>query len=163
LPSGARLTATDQPGDAGCGEDEVSVLGANRISDSRRHQPAVRGFARIVHEVIGSFFANDPPQFYVVPYGYHPMDPIKEALTGAGFTAIRIAVLSEERDIPDAATFARGMVFGNPVIEQIRARGGVDPDRIADALAQAFLQELGSNPCRTPMQTITFEARRRSS
>jgi ubiquinone/menaquinone biosynthesis C-methylase UbiE len=129
------------------------------VWDAQRHNP----IARIVHEVIGSFFPKDPPQFYLIPYGYYLVDPIREALTDAGFTDIRIAVLSEQRDIPDVATFARGMVFGNPVIGQIRARGGVDPDRIAETLAQAFLQELGSDPCRTSMQMITFEARRRSS
>jgi ubiquinone/menaquinone biosynthesis C-methylase UbiE len=127
------------------------------VWDAHRHNP----FARIAHKVIGGFFPIDPPQFYQVPYGYHRLDPIKEALNDARFTDIKVAVLSEERDIPDVASFARGMVFGNPVIEQIRARGDVDPAKIAEALAQAFHRELGSDPCRTPMQVITFEARRR--
>jgi hypothetical protein len=44
------------------------------------------------------------------------------------------------------------------VIDQIRARGGVDPNVIVEALVKAFCDELGEDHCRTPMQTITFEA-----
>jgi ubiquinone/menaquinone biosynthesis C-methylase UbiE len=125
------------------------------VWDSHRHNP----FARLAHEIIGSFFPSDPPKFYELPYGYHLIDPIKETLLDSGFTDIKADVLSQERIIPDVTSFARGMVYGNPVIEQIRARGGVDPDRIAEALANSFREQLGSDPCRTPMQVIMFEAR----
>ena len=37
-----------------------------------------------------------------------------------------------EKEIPDAVAFARGLVFGNPLIDQIRARGGVAPERIVE-------------------------------
>ena len=44
-------------------------------------------FGRIQHEVPGSFFPADPPQFYMVPFSYYQIDPIKESLIDAGFTA----------------------------------------------------------------------------
>jgi hypothetical protein len=47
------------------------------------------------------------------------------------------------------------------LIDQIRARGGVDPDRIVNALAQALRQEFGSDPGRMPLQAIVFSANRR--
>jgi len=34
------------------------------VCDSHRHNP----FARLAHEVAGSFFPDDPPQFYGVPF-----------------------------------------------------------------------------------------------
>jgi SAM-dependent methyltransferase len=129
---------------------------AFNVMDSLRHNPA----ARIATRVIGSFFPNDPPQFYLTPFGYYRLDPIKDALTEAGFSDMTITVATENREIADPAAFAHGLVFGNPVIEQIRARGGVDPDRIAEALAEAFRKELDSNPCRTRMRAIIIEARR---
>jgi hypothetical protein len=63
-----------------------------------------------------------------------------------------------EKEIPDAARFARGLIHGNPLIDQIKARGGVDPDRIVDALAQALRQEFGTDPGRMPLQAIVFSA-----
>ena len=103
----------------------------------------------------------DPPQFYKVPFSYHQIDPIKESLIGAGFADINVAVVRLEKEIPDSALFARGLVFGNPLIDQIKARGGVDPDRIVDALMRALRKEFGADPGRMPLQAIVFSASRR--
>jgi len=127
------------------------------VWDSHRHNP----FGRIAHETAASFFPADPPQFYMVPFSYYQIDPIKESLIDAGFTDISVAVIRLEKEIPDAARFARGLVHGNPLIDQIKARGGVDPDRIVDALAQALRQEFGADPGRMPLQAIVFSASRR--
>ena len=61
---------------------------------------------RIAHEVAGSFFPADPPQFYKVPFSCHQIDPIKESLIGAGFTDITVAVAALEKEIPNTAHFA---------------------------------------------------------
>jgi len=127
------------------------------VWDSHRHNP----FGRITHETAARFFPDDPPQFYTVPFSYSQIDPIKESLTNAGFSDINIAVVRLEKEIPDAARFARGLVHGNPLIDQIKARGGVDPERIVDALAQALRQEFGSDPSRMPLQAIVFSTSKR--
>jgi SAM-dependent methyltransferase len=127
------------------------------VWDSHRHNP----FGRIAHDVAGGFFPADPPQFYSVPFSYHQIDPIKESLIGAGFTDINVAVVRLEKEIPDLGLFARGLVYGNPLIDQIRARGGVDPDRIVDTLTQALRQEFGGDQGRMPLQAIVFSASRR--
>jgi ubiquinone/menaquinone biosynthesis C-methylase UbiE len=116
---------------------------------------------RIVHEVAGGFFPADPPQFYKVPFSCHQIDPIKESLISAGFTDITVAVVALEKEIPDAGHFARGLVYGNPLIDQIRARGGVNPDQVVDALAHALRAEFGEDPGRMPLQAIIFSASRR--
>ncbi|QHO72045.1 ubiquinone biosynthesis protein UbiE [Bradyrhizobium sp. CCBAU 051011] len=115
-------------------------------------------FGRIAHEVAGRFFPADPPQFYSVPFSCHQIDPIKEFLMAAGFGDIGIAVIRQERELPDVAQFARSAVFGNPLIDQIRARGGVDPERIVEALAREYRREFGDKPGRMPIQAIVFSA-----
>ncbi|MDE5455306.1 methyltransferase domain-containing protein [Bradyrhizobium sp. CSA112] len=127
------------------------------VWDSHRHNP----FGRIAHEMAGRFFPDDPPQFYNVPFSCHQIDPIKELLITAGFDRIDIAVIRQERELPDSANFARAAVYGNPLIDQVQARGGVDPDRIADALAQEFRREFGDDPGRMPLQAIVFSAVKR--
>jgi ubiquinone/menaquinone biosynthesis C-methylase UbiE len=117
-------------------------------------------FGRIQHEVPGSFFPADPPQFYKVPFSYYQIDPIKEALIEAGFRGIDIAVLMLDKEIQDATLFARGMIYGSPIIDQIRTRGGVDPDLIVDAVAQALRKEFGANPGQMTLQAIIFSASR---
>ena len=127
------------------------------VWDSHRHNP----FGRIAHETTARFFPADPPQFYTVPFSYYQIDPIKESLINAGFTDINVAVVRIQKEISDAARFARALVHGNPLIDQIRARGGVDPDRIVDALAQALRQEFGADPGWMPLQAIVFSVSRR--
>lgn len=79
------------------------------VWDAHRFNP----FARVGHELVTKLFPADPPQFYAVPFGYHRLDPIKEAVTKAGFTGLKIEVLSRDQAIPEVAVFARGFVCGN--------------------------------------------------
>ena len=93
-----------------------------------------------------------------MPFSYYRIDPIKESLIEAGFSNINVAVVKLEKEIPDVTRFARGLVHGNPLIDQIRTRGGVEPDRVVDALAQALRAEFGADPGRMPLQAIVFSA-----
>jgi SAM-dependent methyltransferase len=127
------------------------------VWDSHRHNP----YGRLITETLAGFFPHDPPQFYQVPFGYNRIDPIKDSLEAAGFTDLTIAVLSLKKIVPDVGTFARALVLGNPLIDQIRARGSVDPERVIEELAEALPREFGTDPTRIPLQAIVFEARRR--
>jgi ubiquinone/menaquinone biosynthesis C-methylase UbiE len=114
---------------------------------------------RIADEVAAQFFPSDPPQFYRVTTGYNKIDPIKDALCDAGFIDLRIAVLTREKRVADTSAFAHAMVYGNPLIDMIRTRSGVDPDQVVDALGEAFAREFG-NPGRLPQRAILFDATR---
>jgi ubiquinone/menaquinone biosynthesis C-methylase UbiE len=127
------------------------------VWDSHRQNP----FGRIAYEVPARFFPADPPQFYNVPFSYNQIGPIKESLLEAGFTDIEVAVVSLEKEIPDAAAFARGLVYGNPLIDQVRARGNVEPKRIVEAILQELRREFGADPGRMPLQAILFSAKKR--
>ncbi|MGA8383099.1 MAG: methyltransferase domain-containing protein [Stellaceae bacterium] len=126
------------------------------VWDAHRHNP----YGRIAHELIATFFPADPLQFYRVPLSYHVIDPIKDALGEAGFVDFRATVLSHVKEVGNIAPFARGFVYGNPTIEQIKARGGVDPEAVVAAMEAAYRREWGSNPSRMPLQAILIEARR---
>jgi SAM-dependent methyltransferase len=127
------------------------------VWDSHRHNP----IGPLITEILAGFFPHDPPQFYHVPFSYHRIDPIKDSLDEAGFTDLRIAVLSLNKIIADVPTYARAVVLGNPLIDQIRTRGGVDPERVIEALTKALPRKFGTNPTRIPLQAIVFEAKRR--
>lgn len=124
------------------------------VWDSHKHNP----FGRIAHEIACSFFSVDPPQFYQVPFGYSSIDPIKEALIAAGFADLKIAVVRKEKKIADLAGLARGMVLGNPLIDQIKARGGVDPNQVVDAARERLQREFGERSM--TLQAIVFDARK---
>jgi ubiquinone/menaquinone biosynthesis C-methylase UbiE len=128
------------------------------VWDSHRYNP----FGRLAHQVAGSFFPADPPQFYSVPFSCHQIDPIKESLIEAGFTGINAAVVSLDKEVPDTAGFARAAIYGNPLIDQIRTRRGVEPELIVGALAREYRREFGADPGHMPLQAIVFSATKRS-
>jgi hypothetical protein len=95
-----------------------------------------------------------------VPFSCSGVDDIKEALIAAGFGEIEITILRIEKEISDVAAFARGLVLGNPAIDQIRERGSAGPERIVETLAQALPREFGADPGKMPLQAIFFSARK---
>jgi SAM-dependent methyltransferase len=118
-------------------------------------------FARITHEVVGSFFKQDAPSFYTVPFGYHRTDAVRASLGAAGFEDISAHVVKLDKAIPKARRFAEGLIRGNPVIEEIGNRGTVDPETIVAALTAALQGTFGNDPGRMPLQAIVFSAVKR--
>jgi len=92
-----------------------------------------------------------------VPFSY-AFEPIKHSLIEAGFAGIEAAVVRLEKAIPDAAAFARAIVYGSPLIDQLQARGGVAPEQVVDALLREFHREFGADPGCMPLQAIMFSA-----
>jgi len=92
-----------------------------------------------------------------VPFSYQ-FDSIKDSLTEAAFANISASVVRLEKEVPSAARFARGIVYGSPIIDQVRARNGIDPEQIVAALVKEFHREFGPDPGRMPLQAIVFSA-----
>ncbi len=125
------------------------------VWDSHRHNP----IGRIAHEVIGSFFPADPPQFQSVPFAYR-FESIKESLIDAGFTDISAVVVQLQKEVRDLASLARGLVYGSPIIDQVRQRGGVEAEQIVDAIVRKYRDEFGREPANVPLQAIVFSVRK---
>src|SRR5205823_1067375 len=111
------------------------------VWDAHRFNPAQGR----VHERLAEHFPDDPPGFYEVPFAYHHIDPVREAISASGFTDFRAAVLHIDKAVADTMALARGIIFGNPVVEQIRARGG-DPAAIVERVAEILYREYGTPP-----------------
>ncbi|HVX99166.1 MAG TPA: methyltransferase domain-containing protein [Pseudorhodoplanes sp.] len=122
---------------------------------------ADNAYGRIAHENVRRFFPADPPQFYQVPFSCHDTGPIKEGLARAGFVDVAEDEMSMIKDIADINAFARGLVYGNPMIDQITQRGTIDPKDVFDALLATLRQEFG-NPGRMSLKTFLLSARKPS-
>jgi hypothetical protein len=83
----------------------------------------------------------------------------KQLALDAGFTNLKIDVLPHEKTIPDSAAFARAMVFGNPLSDQIKERGG-DPEKLVAVVLDDLRRTFGADPGRMPLQAIFYSARK---
>jgi ubiquinone/menaquinone biosynthesis C-methylase UbiE len=118
---------------------------------------AFNPFGRIAQAVLERFFETDAPQFYRVPFNSYAIDPIKQMLLDAGFAELKIEVLKRSVEIPDVDAFARTTIYGNPLADPIRERGG-DPDAVVAEMRKEFREAFGESPGRLTHQAIVYTA-----
>ena len=116
--------------------------------------------ARITHETIASFFPDDPPQFYRVPFSLPDPAPVCAWLEAAGFKEIEWHELAKVGTSPSAAEAARGLIEGNPVLGEIMGRRPESLASIKDAVARNLARQLGDHPLRGALSAKVFGARR---
>jgi ubiquinone/menaquinone biosynthesis C-methylase UbiE len=110
--------------------------------------------AQITHQTVSSFFENDPPSFYEVPFTLHDQKIIADLLSEAGFNDAEFSVLAKTGISPSAADFAKGLIEGNPVIVEINQRAAADVHAIEAAVAAAVAARCGDEPVRAKLQAI---------
>jgi ubiquinone/menaquinone biosynthesis C-methylase UbiE len=116
-------------------------------------------FAKMAHETIAGFFADNPPTFYQVPFSLHRTDALEEMLAVAGFADVRVEALSIRGESPSSRDLARGLVEGNPVGNAIRERGDLDVAEVVEAVARVLAREFGDRPVRIPLHAFVLTAR----
>lgn len=115
-------------------------------------------FAAIANRVIAPLIGPDEPSFYAVPFSYCDENRVLSDLAAAGFDDVSVETVSHEHRATDLGDFARGLVLGNPVVDQLHRNQG-DVDAAIDALQFAFEDTFGSAG-QIPLEAIVFEARR---
>ncbi|PZR75013.1 MAG: hypothetical protein DLM73_06455 [Chthoniobacterales bacterium] len=114
---------------------------------------------QLTHRTVASYFENDPPVFYQVPFGYHDQDEIRRVLKEAGFRDIEIEVVTSVSRAGCARDAATGLVNGNPIAVAIAERDPSLLPVITDAVAKAIEDRFGESEIRAPMRAIVVQAR----
>lgn len=112
-------------------------------------------FAHIANEVVTEMFPDDPPGFYKVPFSYHDVQVIEVDVVRAGFESVKVESVEIESPIISANDFATGLVYGNPLFQEVTARGG-DPQEVVAIMASALAEALGD---KMPLQALLIDAR----
>ncbi len=115
-------------------------------------------FARIAREVVNSFFPENPPTFYQIPFSFSDPAVIRSFLANAGFKDVEIENVGLPLFASSAESFATGLVRGNPVVLAIEERGA-SPHAIAQATAEALGRDGGNEPYRSTMLAVAVTAR----
>jgi ubiquinone/menaquinone biosynthesis C-methylase UbiE len=123
------------------------------VWDSIEHNP----FGQIAHETIATFFEEDPPNFYELPFSFYDADLIRGLLQRAGFKTIETSLVTLPCRSPSAAEFAIGLVRGNPTATTIQERS-VDIDAVIRRVAQEIAERYGGAPVESTMQAFVWRA-----
>jgi len=125
------------------------------VWDEMRHNK----LGELAHRTITSYFENDPPTFYKVPFSYHNRAEIRRILKHAGFREIKTEVIAKIGKANRAEDVARGLVEGNPVAVTIAKRDPSLLPIITGAVTAAITRRFGERDIRAPMRAIVVRAR----
>jgi ubiquinone/menaquinone biosynthesis C-methylase UbiE len=115
-------------------------------------------FAEIAHAAGVHFLPDNPPKFYLTPFGYADTERVRADLEHAGFKSVTHEVLRTYKEVRDWRHFAQGAVYGNPMLGDLKA-GGIDPDAVVDHITAEFTARFGAAPSKMPLEAIIFSAR----
>lgn len=115
-------------------------------------------FAAIVDGLLGELFGAEKPPFYAVPFRLGPVDPLRELAQAEGFGHLTVEVIPHRSPVEDWSGFVRGLIQGNPVLDQIRARG-TEPTEVEATVRERLVAEFGESPTELPIQTLLYDAR----
>lgn len=116
-------------------------------------------FSKIALDVGAKFFPNDPPGFYKVPFHYGDPEAVRADLAAGGWSEVEHETIQINKTIANPEAFATALVYGNPLIDEIRERGGVKPEEVALEMLIALNAAFGSSGMTMPLSATTFVCR----
>jgi SAM-dependent methyltransferase len=117
-------------------------------------------FAEIAHAAAERFFPDNPPKFYLTPFGYADPSRVRADLRAAGFTEVKDEVVRFEPEVSDWTHFAKGLIYGNPMIVDIQASPTVKADDMVATIAAELEQRFGKAPAKAPLEALVYTVRR---
>ncbi|MGD8833064.1 MAG: hypothetical protein PVF57_20830, partial [Pseudomonadales bacterium] len=87
-------------------------------------------------------------------FSYHDVEEIQDSLLEAGFSEVETVNIPSTSRIRSAEDFARGLIFGNPIYDEVIERGG-DAEEVCAAVCQAIAMRLGPE---MPLEALFVKA-----
>jgi len=115
---------------------------------------------KAIHEgrmVIESYFGDDPPMFYGVPFSMYDDRELTTIARRAGFKNITTTLVKKEGVSPSASDLAKGIVEGNPVYMAILERDASLVNTIKDHVQKVLTEKFGDKDLRSPLEAWVAE------
>ncbi|WP_170571509.1 class I SAM-dependent methyltransferase [Ruegeria atlantica] len=116
-------------------------------------------FSETAHRTVAQFFPDDPPGFYKVPFHYGDPEVVRADLVAAGWKDIRHETIKLTKPIVNVEKFATALVYGNPLIDEIRERGAVEPDAVVAEILSALHKRFEISDYKMPLSATVFDCR----
>ena len=114
-----------------------------------------------IHEgrvIIESYFGDDPPIFYSVPFSMYDEKQLQTLTVGAGFKNVKTELVKKQGVGSSASDLAKGIVEGNPVYLSIIERIPSTLNKIKEDVEKNLTEKFGAKPVKSPLQAWVVEA-----
>lgn len=118
------------------------------------------GLARTAHTTVAKYFADNPPDFYEVPFSFHDPETIKALLFAAGFDNLQVTSLAMTSHASAAREVARGLIHGNPIINALRERCESKIPEIEAEVSAVIAAKYGDHPVQAKMEALIISSRK---
>jgi ubiquinone/menaquinone biosynthesis C-methylase UbiE len=108
--------------------------------------------------IIESYFGDNPPIFYNVPFSMYDDRELTTLSRRAGFKNITTTLVKKEGVSSSATDLAKGMVEGNPVYLAILERDPSLINTMKEQIIKVISKKFGDNPVKSPLQAWVVEA-----
>ena len=115
---------------------------------------------KAIHEgrmVIESYFGDDPPIFYSVPFSMYDDRELTTIARRAGFKNITTTLVKKEGVSPSASDLAKGIVEGNPIYMAILERDASLVNTIKEHVQKVLTEKFGAKDLRSPLEAWVVE------
>lgn len=113
-----------------------------------------------IHEgrkIIESYFGDDPPVFYGIPFSIYDEDELRNLTQNAGFKNVKADLVKKIGISNSASDLTKGMVEGNPVYLSIIERIPASLHNIKEDVKKKLIEKFGE-PVKSPMEAWVVEA-----
>ena len=116
------------------------------------------GVIYLGNQIICSYFPENPPSFYRVPFSLSQPDQLETMLVAEGFKNIKVNSVEKVGISPSAKEAAIGIVEGNPIYGHIIEKDLKLVDVIRTAVEQKIAEAFGERPLKSPLKAWVVEA-----
>ena len=113
-----------------------------------------------IHEgrkIIESYFGDDPPIFYGIPFSIFDEDELRNLAQRAGFINVKTELVKKVAVSNSASDLTKGIVEGNPVYLSIIERIPASLHNIKEDVKNKLIEKFGE-PVKSPMEAWVVEA-----
>jgi ubiquinone/menaquinone biosynthesis C-methylase UbiE len=114
----------------------------------------------LTRDVIISFFKDDPPTFFDIPFSMYDKAIMEELMKNAGFKDVSVKNVLLEGTSQSAGDAAKGFTMGNPVYFSICERDESMLPEITETIKKKFAAEFGDNQLRIPLSLWVTEGKK---
>jgi ubiquinone/menaquinone biosynthesis C-methylase UbiE len=108
--------------------------------------------------IIESYFGDNPPVFYKIPFSMHDEKEMLSLVSGAGFRKIKISLVEKEGISASASGLATGMVEGNPVYLALNERDPSLIEPIKEHVRKELAKKYGEEQLKSKLHAWVCEA-----
>jgi ubiquinone/menaquinone biosynthesis C-methylase UbiE len=121
--------------------------------DKLEHNPAIQEGRKIIE----SYFGENPPGFYNIPFMMHDEDELQMLMKNAGFKNCKINLVKKEGISASAADLSKGMVMGSPIFLSIIEKDPALVEKIETHVEKVLAENFGDKPLKSPLAVWVCE------